>query len=110
MHIDQAYSVKGVSVLELQEEIRATWRDLSQDSIRSEDLAKAGIDVKALSAAESEAPIKIERQGGGFDFTPIIVSFAPAAAAIIMDVWKRLILPRIRRKWGEDSIWERNEK
>jgi hypothetical protein len=36
----------------------------------------------------------------------LLVSLAPSANRIIKDLWKKIVLPRIRERWGDDAIGE----
>jgi hypothetical protein len=36
----------------------------------------------------------------------ILVTLAPSANLIIKDLWRKIVLPRIRKRWGDDAIGE----
>jgi hypothetical protein len=36
--------------------------------------------------------------------TLLIITFAPAANRVLKDLWTTVLLPRIRRRWGDDAI------
>jgi hypothetical protein len=53
-----------------------------------------------------ETKIDIRVAGEGFDPTTVavVVAFAPAANHMVMSLWDDVILPRLRRKLGDDAL------
>jgi hypothetical protein len=103
------YNVQGISVADMLTEINALWDELL---VSNSDLhrraTQLGIDIDAITMPGTEA-IQVRRDGSGFDAatTAVIVSFSPVAAKVLSDLWSKLILPRLIRKNGDDSILPR---
>lgn len=113
----------GVEMMEHRVQVRNLTADQLQkdiDGIIAEfksnaDLRKrvSASDLAAIeSVPASTKLITVRREGAGFEpaTTAIIVAFAPVAAEITLDVWKKIILPRLIKKYGENSIKESNGK
>jgi len=60
----------------------------------------------ALERVPNDQLIQVRPSKSGLDpaTTAIIVAFSPLAAKIARDIWDNLILPRIRRDNGQNSI------
>jgi hypothetical protein len=50
--------------------------------------------------------VTVRVDGSGTDPTVVllVIAFAPAGNRVLKDLWATAILPRIRRRWGEDAI------
>lgn len=111
-HLYLAYVPSGVSVGELNEEVRKLWEELESDPEFQKKAKEAGIDLEEVRKKlkdEGTAPaqaITIKQGAGGFAIVPILVFFAPIAQQVLLDLWKEVLLPRIRRRWGSDSLKE----
>jgi hypothetical protein len=57
-------------------------------------------------AAVVNGAIRVSADSSGADPLSVIliVAFAPTANKILKDLWRTAILPRIRKRWGEDAI------
>lgn len=71
----------------------------------------AGITSNTLTTAELRQvigtdPIKVKVGSSGLDplSVSLIVMFAPAANRVAKDLWTTIMLPRIKRRWGDDAI------
>jgi hypothetical protein len=100
--------VRGTrSVEEIQQEIGRFWAEVDEsDELRSE-LAAAAIDRDTLpSGGDREGAVRVGVRGAGLDPTAvaIVVSFAPVANTVLITLWKDVILPRIRRRYGRDAV------
>lgn len=69
------------------------------------DIAARGVDLHDLS----QGAIEIKAAGAGLDpaTVTLIVTFLGAP---VLDVWKYILLPRIRRRWGIDAVGKELEE
>jgi hypothetical protein len=74
----------------------------------SEQLSKAGLDRAALATIDRENAITVRAARSGVDPIGVVllVTLAPSTNRIIRDLWATIVLPRIRRRWGDDAIGE----
>jgi hypothetical protein len=93
---------------EIQREIDQFWAALDGSDENPKEVAEAGIDLGALSGAERQDAIRVGVRGAGVDPTAVtlVVAFAPAANAALISLWKQVLLPRIRSRYGRDAIRE----
>jgi hypothetical protein len=98
------YELKHLSVEQLNAEIDKLWGELITDPELRKEAVDANIDLRALSGLRREEVMTAGREGAGFDYTPIIVGFAPVVAKVVKDTWTKIILPKIRSKRGIDAI------
>jgi len=70
-------------------------------------------DVSAESAPTSEeaeqetaTAIKVRWSGAGLGVagTAVVVAFAPVAAKILSDLWDKVFLPAIEKRWGKGAV------
>jgi len=94
------------SVEEIQREINSFWDQLRHDVRLREEIKDVGIDIPDDAAEDWHDAIHVEVKGAGIDPSTValIVAFAPSANAIVVSLWKKIILPRIRRKYGRDAV------
>jgi hypothetical protein len=107
---DLVYARGQLSVDEIQSEIAEFWQIFdNQDSPALDDeLRAAGLDRAALDGVDRERAIVVHPRSSGVDPNDVLllVSLAPSANRVIKDLWKKIVLPRIERRWGEDAIGE----
>lgn len=107
---EHVYSRGELSIDQIETEIAQFWQefDTSASSLLDSELFAAGLDQAALSNVDRRNGITIRASASGADPTVvlIIVSFAPSANRIVKDLWAAVLLPRIRRRWGNDAIGE----
>lgn len=105
-----AYSRGELSIERIQKEIARFWKEFnaSTSSALVSELEAVGLDRAALGGVDQEDAITVRASASGADPTVvlIIVALAPSANNIVKDLWTTLLLPRIRRRWGEDAIGE----
>jgi hypothetical protein len=104
MEVVMRYELKHLSLDQLNAEIDKIWKELNTDPGLREEATEAGIDLDALSRVNPSEAITIKREAAGFDYTPIIVAFAPVVATIAKDLWTSIILPRIKKRKGMDVV------
>ena len=102
------YARGGLSVDEIQDEIAQFWQILDTQVSPALDaqLSAAGLDRAAFEHVNRENAIIVRAGRSGVDpgTAVLLVSLAPSANRIIKDLWKKIVLPRIRERWGEDAI------
>ncbi len=104
------YARGELSVDQLQAEIAEFWQAL--DNLGTSDLeaelSAAGLDRTALVGFDRESAITVRAVTSGVDTTTavLLVSLAPSANLIIKDLWEEVVLPRIKRRRGDDAIGE----
>lgn len=111
---DFAYARGGLSVEQIQAEIAQFWETLDNpgSSNLEAELSAAAVDRAALAGIDRENAITVRAGTSGADPATVIllVALAPSANRIIKDLWVTVVLPRIRRRWGEDAIGEEKQK
>ena len=93
---------------EIQREIDSFWESLySNDELR-EKVKNAGIDIPEYAVDDWHDAIRVKVKGAGLDPSSVelIVAFAPTANAIAVSLWKKVILPRIKHRYGRDAVGE----
>jgi hypothetical protein len=96
---------KEVAPSEIANAVDEIWNDLKSDRDLRDDASTGGLDLKLIDAISSN-PYEVKGAGQGLDPATIavIVAFAPVAAEICRDVWRVVILPRLRQRFGQNSI------
>jgi hypothetical protein len=94
-----------VSADVIEKDVAAIWDELKGDAAVRAEAAAAGIDLGKIDAIKNN-PIDVKQAGQGLDpaTTAIIVASAPVVAEICRDIWRHIILPRLKRKYGQDAI------
>lgn len=107
---DLVYTRGELSADAIQSEIAKFWQILdSQGSPDLDDeLRAAGLDRAALDGVDRESAIVVHPGSSGVDpgTVVLVVSIAPSVNRVIKDLWKKVLLPRIERRWGDDAIGE----
>ncbi|GIE91979.1 hypothetical protein [Actinoplanes regularis] len=100
--------VRGTrSAEEIQEDVRRFFEELDRSAEVRAELAAAGIDPDVLPESEERAgAVRVGVRGAGLDPTGValVLSFAPTANTVLITLWKQIILPRIRRRYGRDAV------
>ena len=98
------YARGSTSVSDINNELDRLWNELGTDPGLKRDLAKAHIDPTTIpSGPRSELiDIKIDRQG--IDLSGATVLVALAARRVLVDLWQKVLLPRLIRSYGADAL------
>lgn len=108
------YARGEMSVEEIQSAISQFWQilDNAGDPALEAALRDAHLDRAALADVNSGDAISVRAGSSGVDpiTAVILVTLAPSANMIIKDLWRKIVLPRIRQRWGEDAIGEEKQK
>lgn len=103
-----AYGGGSASAEQVTAALDALWSELREPGMLRRDAAAAGVDGAALAelVAHPRAEVFTVTKGGeGLDpiTTAILVKVViPLAGAVAVDLWKKVLLPRIERKLGRE--------
>jgi len=104
------YTYGVLRVDQLQSEIAQFWQVLDNPGLPDLDaeLGAAGLDRAALADVDRENAITVHAVTSGVDppTAVLLVSLAPSANLVIKDLWEKVVLPRIKRRWGVDAVGE----
>lgn len=104
------YARGELSVEEIRAQIAEFWHiiDNSGSSDLDADLSAAGLDRGMLAGVSRQDGIAVEAGNSGVDpiTAVVLVTLAPSANVIIKDLWRKIVLPRIQKRWGDDAIGE----
>ena len=87
----------GDAVQEILREVR--------DGKLDDELRRNGLKRPAVS--DLEEAVSLEGPGAGLSpeaWVKIIVVFGPVAADAMRDLWRVVVLPRLRRRFGSDAV------
>lgn len=107
--VEHHYETRVLDETQLQNEIEALWHDLQHDPAWRAEAEKQGIPVERVVGVGWREAIGVRRDAAGLDpvSTALVVSFSPVLAGIVRDVWERLLLPRLERRYGGGALTER---
>jgi len=107
---DLVYARGELSADAIQSEIAEFWELLdSQGSpVLDHELRAAGLDRAAFDGIDRESAIVVHPGSSGVDPSTVVlvVSLAPSVNRVLKDLWQKIVLPRIERRWGDDAIGE----
>ena len=105
-----AYGRGTRSAEEVQREIQKFWAELDTSDEAAKRLADAGIDLDDLPREGRADAIRVSVRGAGVEPTAValVIAFAPVANELLVSLWKEVLLPQIRNRYGRDAI--RDEK
>ncbi len=109
------YYLRHVESQQIQNEARTLLEALKTEKDLRKEASDAGISLEEFDEKVGEIAdqplITIEPRSSGIapEVVELILIFAPLAETVIEDCWKYFILPRLRRKFGEDAIQETDE-
>jgi len=107
---DFVYAGGTLSAEQVQAEIAQFWQvlDNSGSGALDAELSAAALDRAALAGIDRENAITVHPGRSGADPVTaiLVVALAPSANRIIKDLWVTVMLPRIRRRWGDDAVGE----
>jgi hypothetical protein len=95
----------------LQEEIKRFWIELRTDPELERQVIAAGLGSEEFSRIDKESAITIRVGTSGADPSTVvlIVALAPTANRVLKDLWANILLPRIKRRWGDDAVGSQRE-
>ena len=97
LHVD----IASVDQASLEEEIALIWDRAVKDGLVPDDVV----------GPDGACPYRVdaEDQGVGLAEGFLIYVAAPVAVGVVLDLWREFVLPRLKAKFGEDSIGEEDE-
>ncbi len=104
------WELRNLNVKDLRSEIQRTLDELKSDPALRAMATQANLDLdeidRVLATTGKDKLIEVESRGAGLDpaTTAVIVAFAPVAAKIVRDIWDHVILPRIRKDHGSNTL------
>ena len=103
--LSASYEKGTSSVEEVQTEINRFWREMQTSAELEAEVAAAGFNRNALTQAK-EVPITVRAESSGVDPVTVVltITFAPSVSRTLKDLWTTVLLPRIRRRLGDDAI------
>ena len=103
MVMELRYALDGMPLADLRTEVNRLWNQLTTASELRRHAEQAGIDVSSIETVSAAEAFTIKRDSSGLDpaTTAVIVSFSPVAAKVLLDVWQKIILPRIQKEKGQ---------
>jgi len=92
-----------IDIGDVRAEMDRAWKDLLADPAPSGFSAAALDELRPLQGRQVAG---LQAEGHGLDPLTIayLIAFAPVAAEIAKDVWTNFLLPRLRKKFGDDAI------
>ncbi len=101
------YAPGVLSAAEVHAALGSIWSDLQADGDAADRLRAAGVLGEPLSAV-----ITVRPAASGIDplTVALIVAFAPTANHLAQSLWDELLLPRLRRDTGSDSLGEERRR
>jgi len=112
---EHEYSLTGISITDVTEEVKRIWGQLQQPNSDFAKLAEqSGINADELENLKNHQldEVLVLKKGAGFDpaTVALIVAFAPVGIHITKSVWDNFILPRLQRRFGKTAITRKNRK
>jgi hypothetical protein len=100
-----------LSADQLLDEIARFWEESGTSPGLQLQLDGLGFDLGALKEIDQSELIKVRVDSSGTDPASVIfaISLAPAANRVLKDLWATILLPRIRRRWGDDAVGDEIE-
>jgi hypothetical protein len=104
----QEYALNGISVADVTNEIEKIWQQMQQPGSKVSQLVDEKLidsdELEKLKKRSANEAIIVDKGSAFVGEAAIIIAFAPVAAKVTKDVWEHFILPRLIRRFGENSI------
>ena len=83
---------KNIQLKDIEAELDRAWVEMLED----------------LKSRKRSDVVTLKQEGQGLDpiTTAYLIAFAPVSAAVAKDIWMHFLLPRLKRKFGEDAVRE----
>ena len=104
--IELAYARGTSSREDIQDEIDSFLGSLADNDELRREVRDADIDISELPGVDRRNAIVVSAGASGFDPTSeaLVVTIASVANATLVSLWERVLLPRIRRRYGGDAV------
>lgn len=96
-----------ISDADLNAELDRLWDALTRDPSMRAELAGHGLDIPDAVVTQPRSQIiSLRRDSAGLDpvTTAVVIAFAPPVAKMVGDLWTIVLLPRIKRRFGQDAL------
>ena len=95
-----------MTVQQVRQEIDAFWEDQNSGrGFSGEELSRIRAELAGTHDLEQSHAITVSVDSSGADPTVLlVVAFAPTANRVLKDMWSTVILPRIKRRRGDDAV------
>jgi hypothetical protein len=104
---DLEYQLSGPSLKELNETIDKLWAGLKSNPESLRRAAQAKINLARLPSGRRARLIKLRRKGAGLEPASTAIGVAIALGSkILRDVWTHVLLPRLRKQYGDQALKE----
>jgi hypothetical protein len=104
------YQLNGISDNDVQKEVDKFLQLVASDANAQKEVKDARLSLTevqdALRGAGSEKPIQINPTGAGLDplTTAVAIAAVKVGSKVLLNLWSYVLLPRIRRRYGDQSI------
>lgn len=103
------YALKGIAVDEFIEQLEDIWHELMSKKDARNWAEKQGIPIDQMGFLKRTEAISVHRaeEVAGLDggTTQIIVAFvAPVVTGVLLSLWDKVILPKMKKKFGDGTI------
>lgn len=105
--MDKTYKLNGdITPDDVAAEVARALQDLQNDSALRDRLSSEGIDIATIGETKLSEIIAVRSPESGFAAETVFIAFLPLAVKVATDIWSKLILPRLERKYGADALME----
>ena len=109
-YVVNAAGASPASVIELAEQL---WRDARKPGTAAYKLAQEHENLKSLPEGDLSTVLVVEESGAPITSTSLLVdgiSAGAAAAVVGYDFWRYIVVPRVRRKWGDLALAKKDRE
>ena len=99
-----SYELGTRSAAELEQDVGDFWAAYDSDATLRSDVEKLGLTAEEMQALHKAYDFREEGAGLSSEQVSLIVVFAPAVNHAAKSLWDAVVLPWIRRRWGDDAV------
>lgn len=104
---DIEYQLSGPSLKEVEQTVDKLWEGLTTDPQSLRRAKEAKINLNRLPPGRRNRFIKLRRKGSGIDPLSTVIGVSiTLGAKVVKDVWNHVLLPRLRKQYGDRSLKE----
>jgi hypothetical protein len=101
-----SYRMNDLRIEDVADVLDELWASLQVDEALRARVTAVGVDASSLPA-NRQSGIHVEPAAAGLGGADVVVVLLlPLAAEIARDFWKEIVLPRLKKKLGEDALSE----
>lgn len=94
---------------DMQDALAEFWKESARDPALQQRLHALGLSDDEIAQARSQ-PSTVTQSAAGFDATALAILLAPAVTHVAKDVWKEIILPWLKARYGPDVTKEQEDE